>query len=199
MMMTIKMTDKPKITFTSLAGQVLIATPSIDDDRFEKAVIYLSAHTADTGAMGIIINRPMPTMSFYEILEQLNIPIKHLKDVPTILVGGPTQLSRGFILHSGEYHGTVSLSFNNGIGLTTSQDILRDVAQGQGPENCLVALGCATWKAGQLEEELMSNIWLTAPATSELLFHCPFEERWEKALASIGVDATLLSSEFGKA
>lgn len=199
MMTTIKMTDKQESCFTSLAGQVLIATPNIDDDRFERAVIYLSAHTADTGAMGIIINRSMPTMSFYEILEQLNIPIKHLKEIPMILVGGPTQLSRGFILHSGEYHSNLSLSVHNDIALTASQDILRDMAEGHGPKDCLVALGCATWQAGQLEEELMGNIWLTAPATTELLFHTPFDKRWDKALSSIGVESNLLSSEFGKA
>lgn len=199
MMTMTKMTDNQDKTFNSLAGQVLIAAPNIDDDRFEKAIIYLSAHTIDTGAMGIVINRPMPTMSFYEILEQLGIPIKHLKEIPAILMGGPTQQSRGFILHSNEYHSNMSLSVHHDIALTTSQDILRDMADGNGPKECLIALGCATWQAGQLEEELMSNIWLTAPATPELLFRTPFDNRWDKALGSIGVTATLLSSEFGKA
>lgn len=199
-MTTIKMTDNQTSSFfTSLTGQVLIATPTIDDDRFEKAVIYISAHTENTGAMGIVINRPALKMTFYEILEQLNISPNHIKQIPTVLLGGPEQLSRGFILHSTDYHSDLSLSINNDISLTTSQDILRDLANDKGPKECLLALGCATWAPGQLEEELMSNVWLTAPATENLLFRIPFDQRWEHALSSIGVNAALLSTEFGKA
>ncbi|MBR5130312.1 MAG: YqgE/AlgH family protein [Alphaproteobacteria bacterium] len=185
--------------FTSLAGKLLIAMPNIDDDRFNKAVIYVSAHTENDGAMGLVINRPADKIHFRDIMEQMDLPyISHDKE-PDVLLGGPTQLTRGFILHSDEYHGTTTLSHHQDISLTTSERILSDVSTGQGPKHFILALGCATWIAGQLEEEIMSNVWLTTDANSDLLFHTPYENRWETALATLGVSPPLLFSEFGKA
>lgn len=185
--------------FLSMAGKVLIAMPNIDDDRFEKAVIYVSAHTEDTGAMGLVINKPAKKIKFHEILSQMNIPCASQINDPDILWGGPDQLTRGFMLHSDDYKANSTLSHHGNIALTTSEHILLDVAAGIGPQHLILALGCSTWIAGQLEEELMSNVWLTADASSDLLFHTPYEYRWEKALSSLGVYAPLLSGDFGKA
>lgn len=185
--------------FTSLAGQVLIAMPGIDDERFDKAVIYISNHTRESGAMGIVINYPAQKMSLYEILDQLSIPYYPLENPPAILLGGPDQMTRGFILHSNDYHSDLSVSIDKNISLTASQDILRDLIDGKGPKHTLIALGCATWTAGQLEEEIMSNIWLTAQGSIDLLFKTPYAHMWETALSSLGVSAPMLANDFGKA
>lgn len=182
-----------------MAGKLLIAMPNIDDDRFDKTVIYVSAHTEDTGAMGLVINRPAKKIKFHEILSEMNIPCASLATEPDILWGGPDQLTRGFILHSDDYLTENTLSHHGHIALTTSERILLDVAAGQGPKNLILALGCSTWIAGQLEEELMSNVWLTADSSPKLLFDTPYKNRWETALASLGVKAPLLSGDFGKA
>lgn len=198
--MTMKnMTDNQQSDFISLAGHLLIAMPNIDDDRFDKAVIYVSAHTEDTGAMGIVINRPADKIRFFTLLDQMNIPHTQASFEPDVLIGGPAQVTRGFILHSDDYNADTVLSCHNHIALTTSERILLDVAAGQGPRHLMLALGCATWISGQLEEELMSNVWLTAPANTDIVFHTPYAHRWEKALNSIGVQPPFLSAEFGKA
>ncbi len=185
--------------FSNLAGQLLIAMPGIDDDRFDKAVIYIATHTPESGAMGIVINYPAQKMSLYEILDQLSIPHDKMENPPAILLGGPDQITRGFILHSNDYHSDLSVAIDRDISLTASQDILKDLIDGKGPKYTLIALGCATWAAGQLEEEIMSNIWLTAPADIDLLFKTPYAHIWEKALLSIGVNAPMLANDFGKA
>lgn len=185
--------------FTSLAGKLLIAMPNIDDERFEKAVIYVSAHTENDGAMGLVINRPADRIRFRDIVEQMGMIYKHADYEPDILLGGPTQLTRGFILHSDDYQSDTTLSHHQDIALTTSERILTDVVAGQGPKHFLLALGCATWIAGQLEEEIMSNVWLTTEVNSDLLFRVPYEHRWEMALSTLGVSAPLLFSEYGKA
>lgn len=185
--------------FSSFAGKLLIAMPNIDDDRFEKAVIYVSAHTEESGAMGIVINKPADKIRFRDIMEQMNIACHMATQTPDILIGGPVQLTRGFILHSDEYQAQNILSHHHDIALTTSERILLDVAAGKGPKHLILALGCATWVAGQLEEEIMSNVWLTAEANSDLIFRVPYGHRWETALASLGISAPLFFSEFGKA
>ena len=199
MMMMNMRTDNKTPNFTSLTGQFLIAMPGIDDERFEKSVIYITTHSEEAGAMGLVINYPATRISFYDVLEQLNISGENLTHAPTLLLGGPDQVTRGFILHSDDYKNDLSISTANGIMMTASQDILKDIVDGKGPKEVLIALGCATWVSGQLEEELMSNIWLTSKATKEILFDTPYAHRWEKALEGLGVDATLLSSDFGKA
>ncbi|MBR4927733.1 MAG: YqgE/AlgH family protein [Alphaproteobacteria bacterium] len=185
--------------FCSLAGKLLIAMPNIDDNRFDRAVIYVSAHTQDNGAMGIVINKPAEKISFFDILEQIGVPHVALEKQVDVLWGGPDQMTRGFMLHSNDYKAEHQVSVHEMAAVTTSERILLDTALGKGPDKLILALGCSTWVDGQLEEEIMSNIWLTADATEELLFHTPYEERWEKALATLGVDAPLLAGEFGKA
>lgn len=199
MTMMNEMTDRQTPVFTPLTGQFLIAMPGIDDERFEKTVIYITAHSEESGAMGIVINVPSTNLSFFDILDQLNLTHDGLHETPVVMLGGPDQVTRGFILHTSDYNTDMTIRVADNVCMTASQDILKDIIQGRGPKESLIALGCATWVPGQLEEEIMSNIWLTTPGADELLFKTPYAHRWEKALSLLGVDASLLSSQFGKA
>ncbi len=185
--------------FQSLKGQLLVAMPGIDDLRFDKTVIYIYEHTQETGAHGIIINKPAARMSFNDILAQLKIDFVDRGDVPEILLGGPEQMTHGFILHSDDYFCPDTNFIQSNVALTSTQDILEDIAQGTGPENKLIALGCASWVRGQLEDEIMSNIWLTVPANKQLLFDTPFSERWQKAIETLGINHFYLTNVSGKA
>lgn len=194
------MKDKKQTPFQSLKGQLLIAMPNIDDLRFEKTVIYVYEHTEDFGAQGIVINRPADKMSFTDILDQLKIKYQQqaLKQ-PSLVLGGPDQVTHGFILHSKDYKKPETARITSDVCLTATQDVLQDIAQGDGPLKSLVALGCASWIRGQLEDEIMSNVWLTTTAHNDILFDVPFSQRWNQALNSIGIQSAYLSSTSGKA
>lgn len=185
--------------FPALAGHFLMAMPNIDDTRFDKAVIYIYAHSETAGAQGIMINRPTSKMSLGEILMQLNMTEFPPIDLPPILIGGPEQLTRGFILHTPDYTSAQTKAVTPEVSLTATQDILQDIMTGKGPAHFLVALGHCNWIRGQLEDEIMTNVWLTAPASADILFHEPFAKRWEKALGTLGVAPALLAGESGKA
>ncbi len=189
---------KQNETFDSLKGHFLIAMPQIDDLRFEKAVIYLYEHTPN-GAAGIVINRPAENMSFTEILNQLKINHPELSNPPQIVLGGPDKFTNGFILHSPDYQGESTVRISDEICLTTTQDILYDISQDNGPTKNLISLGCATWMRGQLEDEIMNNVWLTSNEDSNIIFNIPFEKRWQTALNKMGISSQYLSTEFGKA
>ncbi len=181
----------------SLQGQLLIAMPSMEDDRFTSSVVYMCAHSEE-GAMGLVINRPASHITFSELLSQLSIRASG-KEVP-IHVGGPVETGRGFVLHTPDYDGGAStLSVGDGVGLTATVDILRAIAKGGGPREKLVALGYAGWGPGQLEAEIGSNGWLTCEATPEVVFECPPEAKWSMALNTLGVDSNKLSGETGHA
>ncbi len=185
-------------TFDSLKGHFLIAMPQIDDLRFEKAVIYIFDHTRD-GVAGIVINRPAESMSFIDILDQLKIEHPELINPPPIVLGGPDKFTNGFILHSPDYCTDSTISVSDSISLTTTQDVLYDISQGRGPSHSLISLGCATWIRGQLEDEIMSNLWLTTKADDDIIFNIPFERRWNNVLNIMGISSQYLSTEFGKA
>ncbi len=189
---------KKRISFDSLKGHFLIAMPQIDDLRFEKAVIYLYEHSSD-GAAGIVINRLAESMSFIEVLNQLKIEHPPLTNPPAIVLGGPDKFTNGFILHSPDYQTDSTVSVSDTVSLTTTQDILYDISQEQGPSQCLISLGCATWIRGQLEDEIMSNLWLTADSDTDIIFNVPFERRWNTVLNKMGIFSQYLSTEFGKA
>lgn len=191
--------NEQKPFFQSLKGQLLVAMPGIDDLRFNKTVIYIYEHTQEFGAHGIIINKPAHKMSFNDILEQLQIKPIDVQQNPPILLGGPEQITHGFILHSGDYFTPETCYIQSNVALTSTQDILEDIAQGKGPENTLIALGCASWIKGQLEDEIMSNIWLTVPANWNLLFETPYENKWGKAIESLGINHFYLTNISGKA
>ena len=181
-----------------LPGQLLIAMPSMTDPRFEKSVIYMCAHNAD-GAMGLVINRAIDSLTFPELLEQLEIDSGSGGDQIRVLFGGPVEQARGFVLHSPDYLQDASLVVDDNVVLTATIDILRAIADGTGPNNCLLALGYAGWGAGQLDSEIKSNGWLSVDADEELVFGCNLDEKWERAMTKIGIDPRMLSDAAGHA
>ncbi len=183
--------------FSSLAGQLLIAMPTMDDLRFDRSVIYIYHHSPKHGAMGVVINRPADAMSLGDITEHLHIHAPEKPQMPSVLLGGPEELTRGFILHTNDYRNDDTIVVTPEIGLSSNQQALLDLIENEGPTDFLILLGHATWAPGQLEDELMANVWLTAPATNKLLFHTPYPKRWDDALQSIGITPAFLSHESG--
>ena len=193
------MTDAPLPEGKFLDGHLLIAMPGMGDTRFERSVIFLCAHS-DEGAMGLIVNKPAPDLSFTDLLTQLKIEPR--VDVKGIRVhfGGPVEHGRGFVLHSADYSvEESSLAVSPGFAMTATVDILQDIALGAGPAPALLALGYAGWGPGQLESEIQANGWLTAPADADLVFGRSDPEKWGAALRSISIDPRLLSIEGGRA
>lgn len=181
-----------------LGGQLLIAMPSMQDPRFAQSVICLCAHSRD-GAMGIVLNRKADGLSFDTLLEQLKIePIPPARRI-RLLVGGPVDAGRGFVLHSADWVTDDSLRVTPEVALTASVDILKALAEGKGPRQGVLALGYAGWAPGQLEEEIQRNSWLSVPADEALLFGEDIEHRWHQALAKLKVDPLLLSGTAGHA
>lgn len=180
------------------AGQMLIAMPQMRDARFSRTVVYLCAHTKE-GAMGLVINRMFNGLSFPDLLEQLNIEPTPLCDPIKIHFGGPVEAGRGFVLHSTDYVQETTLVVNDEVGLTATIDVLKAIANGEGPTRSLLALGYAGWGAGQLDNEIRDNAWLSVQADEELLFGTDIDHKWEKAIAKIGVDFSMLSGEAGHA
>jgi len=189
-----------------LDGQLLVAMPGMADDRFSRTVIYLCAHSPE-GAMGIVVNKPASDLSFPDLLVQLDIiPATDLIQLPQragtvqVLMGGPVETSRGFVLHSPDFFIDEStLPIDDGVCLTATIDILRAIAKGQGPANAVLALGYAGWGAGQLETEIQQNGWLSCPADASIIFDTAADHRYEMALRRIGVDPGMLSMEAGHA
>ncbi|MBF9195511.1 YqgE/AlgH family protein [Microvirga terrestris] len=191
---------------TYLDGQLLVAMPGMMDERFARAVIFICAHSTE-GAMGIILNRPAANVTMPDLLVQLEIvPEAERIRLPQkvgnmqVLMGGPVETSRGFVLHSPDFHLSQStLPIDDGICLTATIDILRAIAAGRGPENAVLALGYAGWGAGQLEMELQANGWLNTPADAEIVFNTAADVRYEMALRRIGIEPAMLSMEAGHA
>lgn len=182
-----------------LTGELLIAMPGMADPRFAHTVIYVCAHSED-GAMGLVINKLSDSIVFKELLEQVGVGDCHIqRDLP-VHIGGPVETARGFVLHGSDYDHEGTMPVENGIGLTASVDILREVAEGRGPRNCLLALGYSGWGAGQLEQEIQQNGWLTAKADESLIFGAGADEdRWRTAIKTLGIDPSMLSSAAGRA
>ena len=184
---------------SQLEGKLLIAMPGMGDPRFEKSVIFLCAHSAD-GALGLIVNKPAPDLSFANLLKQLEIEVPALlRDVP-VYFGGPVESGRGFVLHSGDYASEAStLQVSEQFGMTSTLDVLEDLARDTGPANALLALGYAGWGPGQVEDEILQNGWLTCDASLQLVFNNDEDTKWMAALATLGVDALMLSADAGRA
>jgi putative transcriptional regulator len=181
-----------------LTNHFLIAMPNLADPNFFHTVTYICEHSPD-GAMGLVINRPME-LKLEDIFDQLEIKItdSNVSQQP-IYLGGPVQGDRGFVLHDSSSEWDSTLRVTDEISVTTSLDILHAIANGQGPSNMLVTLGYAGWGAGQLEEEIAQNAWLSGPAKSEIIFQRASQERWQAAADLLGVDLNLLSSDAGHA
>ena len=183
---------------SSLRNHFLIAMPALADPNFSHSVTYLCEHNEE-GAMGIVINRYMP-ITLAEVLEQMAIePSSRLDTSVPIHDGGPVQPEHGFVIHSPIGAWESSLGITDDIALTTSRDILTAIGHNEGPAKYLIALGYAGWGPGQLEQEMAQNAWLSGPASPEILFDLPLEQRWSAAAAQLGIDLNLLSSEIGHA
>lgn len=185
-------------TDSTLCGQLLIAMPSMTDPRFEKTVIYMCAHNED-GAMGLVVNRLIDSMTFPEMLEQLGIPSGDDSDAIRVLFGGPVEQGRGFVLHSPDYLQEASMVVDDNVALTATIDILRAIADGAGPRNHLLALGYAGWGPGQLDDEIKHNGWLNVDADDDLLFGDDLDAKWQAAMAKIGINPLMLSDDAGHA
>lgn len=182
---------------STLANQLLIALPTLADPHFARSVTLLCQHDGD-GAMGVMLNRASE-YTLGEVLDQMGIASADAGlRARRVLSGGPVHPERGFVLHDGHAWDS-SLAIADDLFLTTSRDVLEAMATGDGPREATVALGCAGWGAGQLEQELGENSWLTAPADRGVLFSLPLEARWQAAAAGIGVDLSRIADYSGHA
>jgi putative transcriptional regulator len=189
-----------------LDGQMLIAMPTMGDERFTRSVIYVCAHSSE-GAMGIVVNQPAQNIRFPDLLVQLEvIPAKVRIELPVradavkVLKGGPVETGRGFVLHSADFFiENSTLPIDEGICLTATLDILKAIARGSGPASAVLALGYAGWAPGQLEQEIQQNGWLHCAADPDLIFGGDVEGKYERALRKIGIDLGMLSSQAGHA
>jgi len=172
--------------------------PNMEDPRFARSVVFLCAHSAD-GAMGLIINKPCNAISFPSLLEQLGVPKFGGAKQIDVQLGGPVEVSRGFVLHSQDYIRDASLIVDKRVALTATLDILRAIADDSGPRRCLLALGYAGWGPGQLDTEILNNGWLNVEADEDLVFHEDLESKWAMALRKIGIDPQKLSDNVGHA
>ncbi len=181
-----------------LSGQLLVAMPGLRDPRFARTVIYMCAHSAD-GAMGLVLNRALESLTFPDLLEQLGIETASVEDIINIHFGGPVESGRGFVLHTPDYVQDATLVVDGEIALTATVDILKAIAGGTGPRRCLLALGYAGWGPGQLDAEIKSNGWLNVAADDDLIFDTDVDSKWDRAMAKLGIDPHMLSDDAGHA
>lgn len=194
-------------TENTLDGQLLIAMPGMADTRFARSIVYLCAHNSDEGAMGIIVNQLEPEVSLTDLFVQLGIlsndeKSEMAKPVAQMHVhrGGPVETGRGFVLHTADFMlEGATLRIGENVCLTSTLEILRAIAEGHGPQAAIFALGYAGWAPGQLESEIQANGWLLAPGDDAILFDVDIDAKYERALAKLGVDPAMLSTEAGHA
>lgn len=187
---------------TDLTGKILIAMPGMRDPRFERSVVLICAHS-ENGTMGLVLNRPLPEIGFSDLLGQLGIDTSDQTRQVQVHFGGPVEPGRGFVLHrvapmqGDDPEGMMRIGPD--LAMTTTRDILEDLAQGDGPGEAVLALGYAGWDAGQLENEMLANGWLTGEMGDDLIFGRDDEGKWGAALRAQGVDPSLLSATAGRA
>lgn len=191
------MSEKKNIS-TDLTGQLLVAMPNMPDPRFAKTVIYVCSHSEE-GAMGLVVNRLVQSLTFPDLLNQLNIETYGMEDQIRVHLGGPVDEERGFVLHSPDYMKDSTVIVGSRYALTATIDILRDMACGDGPRQSMLALGYAGWGPGQLDQEMIENGWLNVPAADDIVYDDVLETKWERALGQLGIDPRLLSDEAGHA
>jgi len=179
-----------------LTGSLLLSMPSLKDGNFTDGVVLLCHHDAD-GSMGLLINRPQD-ITVGAVLDDMKLEAIKQPGMPTF-EGGPVEPFRGFVLHDGWQVYDSTLCVSPDIHLTTSRDVLEEIAAGDGPEHFMLLLGYAGWEAGQLEEEINRNDWLVSPADTNILFHTPFEKRWTQSAQALGVNKAQLSDQVGHA
>jgi len=184
---------------TSLTGQLLVAMPQMTDPRFERSVVYLCAHSEGEGAMGLVINKLLASLTMDELMTHLHLEPSAPVRARPVHFGGPVEPGRGFVLHSADYREAATVVVGDEIAITATLEILRAIGKGEGPHRSLLALGYAGWAPGQLDAEIQANGWLSVPADSDLVFDGDFDAKWQRALAKLGVDLTMLSSDAGHA
>jgi putative transcriptional regulator len=181
-----------------LTGQLLIAMPQMQDTRFDRSVIFMCVHNED-GAMGLMVNRLSEDLTFAELLEQVGVEGgEDMGGVP-IHIGGPVDTGMGFVLHTSDYEQANTIKVNENISLTHTVEILKDIAEGHGPRQVMLALGYAGWGAGQLDGEIQANSWLNVPADESLVFGEVQQDKWQRSIAKLGIDISLLSGDAGHA
>jgi putative transcriptional regulator len=183
---------------TSLAGQLLVAMPQMQDPRFARSVILMCAHNEE-GAMGLVVNKLIDQLTMPELMKQLKIEGQPPGDRESVHFGGPVEASRGFVLHSADYVETGTLVVGDAFALTATLDILRAIGRGEGPTRSLLALGYAGWGPGQLDAEIQANGWLTVAPDNDIVFGSDHCDKWQRALAKLGVHPLSLSGEAGRA
>jgi len=181
-----------------LEGQLLIAMPSMGDERFQRTVIFMCAHS-EQGAMGLVINRLADQIDFRDLLQQLRIEVPALRQEIQVHSGGPVESGRGFVLHTTDYFQDSTLKVSEEIGLTATADILKSIANGEGPRHSMLALGYAGWAPGQLDAEIQANGWLHVPSDLQLLFDTDLDAKWANAVRKVGIDPSFLSMDAGHA
>ena len=182
----------------NLTGKCLISMPSMEDERFQHSLIYICSHNKD-GAMGFVVNKKLGGFSFADLAKQL--PITNILNVEPLDIhqGGPLEKVRGFVLHSTDYIKDDTVVIDDKIAVSSSVDILKDIAVGSGPQENLIALGYASWAPMQLEGEIINNSWLVTVPSKELVFRTKDEEKWQKALDETGIDINRVSTFMGHA
>ena len=183
----------------SLTNRLLVAMPSLEDSNFVQSVTLICEHSADKGALGIVINKPLP-MTLGEVFEQMDLEARDATvAAQPVLRGGPVNRERGFVLHRSGGNWDSSHVISDGVQVTTSRDILAAMARGEGPRHAFVALGYAGWEAGQLEREMHDNAWIALPVDGDILFEMPFEDRWNAVWRHLGIDPVRMSRFAGHA
>ena len=185
-----------------LTGKILLATPSMGDPRFSRAVIFICSHD-QKGAMGLVVNHTLPGLSFQQLVGQLKIQSDITVDLHKprfrVMSGGPVESGRGFMLHTPDFQRHETVLLKSGFGVTGTVEALKDVLRGEGPQDMLFVLGYAGWTAGQLDAELQQNSWLVSDPDPSIIFHSIPEEKWTMAIERLGINPGMLSSVSGTA
>lgn len=183
---------------SSLKGQFLIAMPGLNDPNFAQTVVCMCEHTSE-GCVGVVINRQYPSLTAKEIFQELHIESRpEIESVP-VHYGGPVHVNEIFILHGPPFEWEACLKITPFVGMSNTRDILEAIAEGTGPEDFLIALGCAGWGPQQMESEIMQNVWLSCSASKEIIFDLSLDARWEAAVKELGIEPAFLSGASGRA
>ncbi len=181
-----------------LTGKLLVAMPNLHDSWFERSVIYICSHDED-GAMGLVINKENDEVSSHDIAKQLDLPNPSVPKLGVLRHGGPVEEQRGFVLHSTDFEQETTVNVASEFALTATVDILKKIANNDGPESFIVALGYSGWDAGQLDQEIQQNSWLSVEADKSLVFSTALDKLWTEAIGKLGITAASLSSDWGHA
>ena len=184
-------------SFEGLSNHFLIAMPRLKGSNFFQSVAYICEHNTN-GAIGLVVNQPTK-ITLGDLFDQMHVKYDAAIGETSLFSGGPVQTERGFILHSNEKSWESTLTISDTISISSSKDVLEDIANNRGPDKFLITLGYAGWSAGQLEDEMINNSWLTVPADQHIIFDTPVEQRWTAAAQPLGVNMNLIASQAGHA